>query len=185
MLIQKHYDDVRNQMLPGDVLAFGGKGRFSDLIKWVSNGVVSHVGIVINNVVAFNQVVESATINGFSGVSTNFVYKRILEYDGELWWFPLRDKVRRKLDIGAMQKFLLEQDGKHYDLRQAVVAGLGLIKNDENFDEFFCSEIVAAGLEAGGIVSLNASMIMPIDVCKLDIYSDDYYQIKGPEMEVL
>ena len=184
MLIQKHYDDIRDIILPGDVLAFSGKGKFSDLIKWATGSVVSHVGIVINNVVAFNQVVEAATINGFSGVSTNFLYKRILEYDGELWWLPLKPEVRKKLDIAAMQKFLLAQDGKKYDLPQAIAAGLALIKNEEDFSEMFCSEIVAAALEVGGIVSLNASEMTPIDVCKLDIYNSEYYQIKGEHLSI-
>ena len=34
------YRDVRHLMQPGDILAFGGKGNFSELIKWSTRSVV-------------------------------------------------------------------------------------------------------------------------------------------------
>jgi hypothetical protein len=48
------------------------------------------------------------------------------------------------------------------------------------FSQFFCSELAAAGLEAGGVIkSINASEVTPIDLCKFNLYQSDYYQIKG------
>ena len=36
----KRYSKVRNQMRPGDVIAFGGKGHFSEIIKFATRSVV-------------------------------------------------------------------------------------------------------------------------------------------------
>lgn len=57
--------------------------------------------------------------------------------------------------------------------------------NIEDFSTFFCSELVAAGLEAGGAIkSINASEVTPIDLCMFSLYQPDYYQIKGKISEI-
>ena len=43
------YKIVRKQMKPGDVIAFGGKGHFSEIIKWTTRGPVSHVGVILQS----------------------------------------------------------------------------------------------------------------------------------------
>ena len=69
------YSDARSMMKPGDVIAFGGKGHFSELIKFVSRADVSHVGVILQTRVVdddtgrfFNQIVESTSINNANGV---------------------------------------------------------------------------------------------------------------------
>ena len=50
----------------------------------------------------------------------------------------------------------------------------------EDFSKFFCSELVAAALEAAGAIpALNASEVTPKDLCAFSIFSDCYYQLKG------
>jgi len=47
-------------------------------------------------------------------------------------------------------------------------------------DLFFCSELVAAGLEKAGTVGkVNASEVTPIDLCRWNIYANTYFQLKG------
>jgi len=54
--------------------------------------------------------------------------------------------------------------------------------NIEDFSRLFCSELVAAALEASGAIShLNASEVTPIDLCQFAIYREDYYQLKGEQ----
>jgi cell wall-associated NlpC family hydrolase len=43
------YLDARNKMRPGDVIAFSGKGNFSEIIKWATRASVSHVGVVLQS----------------------------------------------------------------------------------------------------------------------------------------
>ena len=74
------YSKVRSEMQPGDVIAFGGKGQFSEIIKWATRSTVSHVGVIMQSKMfldggvqegIFNQIIESTSLNGFSGVTTN------------------------------------------------------------------------------------------------------------------
>ena len=52
--------------------------------------------------------------------------------------------------------------------------------NREDFSRFFCSELVAAGLEKAGTVgTVNASEVTPIDLCRWNIYATTYFQLKG------
>lgn len=72
---------------------------------------------------------------------------------------------------------------------QAVLDELGHVPligdvthSEEDFSALFCSEMAAAGLEAGGAIgSLNCSEVTPIDMFRFAIYQGTYYQIKGPK----
>ena len=44
---QANYDEVKEAMRPGDVVAFGGTKRLSELIKSVTRSQVSHVALVL------------------------------------------------------------------------------------------------------------------------------------------
>jgi hypothetical protein len=194
------YADARGQMQPGDIIAFGGKSHFSNLIKWATRSTVSHIGIVLQSKLLigndpqdgfFNQVIESTSLNGFSGVQISRLSDRIGTYDGEMWWLPLSETARARLDAKAFYSFLLHQERKPYDMAQAFGAGMdrldgtafgGLTEMDEDFSRFFCSELAAAGLEAGGVIDrVNASEVTPVDLCCFDIYQSRYYQMKGPK----
>jgi len=193
------YQVVRNEMKPGDIIAFSGKGQFSEIIKWATAASVSHVGIIMQSKLLiedqpqagfFNQIIESTSLNGFSGVSISRLSDRVATYGGEIWWLPLADSVRANLVFKDFYDFLLHQDHKPYDTAQAVKSALDTLDcvpivgrathNVEDFSRFFCSELAAAALEAGGAIgSLNASEVTPIDLCMFSIYQDDYFQLKG------
>lgn len=198
------YKNVREKMRPGDVIAFSGKGDFSEIIKWVTRAEVSHVGVVVQTMLVVNgkpegemqnQIIESTTTNGFSGVTLNWLSGRLDSYDGEVWWLPLRRNGPKPLDVGQFVKFLLGQVGRPYDLPQAIRSAMdqldsvplvrALTYNKEDFAKFFCSELVAAGLEAGGVVqNVNSSEVTPIDLCMFNIFEDDYCQLKGGRKDI-
>jgi hypothetical protein len=188
------YADVRNQMQPGDVIAFSGKGNVPEIIKSATCSNVSHLGVICQSKLIEgerqHQIMESTLLNGFLGVITSGLDDRIESYEGNVWWLPLSDSVRRKMDLEKFQIFLLEQEGKPYDVLQAIRSALDtqeehpllgrVTYNIEDFSRLFCSELVAAALEAGGAIShLNASEVTPIDLCRFCIYQPDYYQLKG------
>ena len=201
------YEKARPRMRPGDVIAFGGKGNFSEIIKLFTSSGVSHVGVILRTKVAddtedryFNQIIESTSLNGFNGVNISRFSQRLANYDGELWWLPLKKEIReaphdseRFFDSKKFFDFLFrqEREKKEYDLTQAIKSALdtldqlpfdmhGPAYNTEDFGKFFCSELVAAGLEAAGVVgSINASEVTPIDLCRWRIYKKTYYRLKG------
>lgn len=197
---QVSYTNARVNMKPGDVIAFGGKGQFSEIIKFATFSDVSHVGVILQTQVKddsdkhfFNQIIESTSLNGFNGVNISRFSDRINTYEGELWWLPLREDVREKLNTRKFYDFLFNQaqQRKPYDMPQAIKSALdtldnipfvghGSTYNKEDFSKFFCSELVAAGLEAGGAIhSINCSEVTPIDLCRWNIYSGTYFQLKG------
>lgn len=198
------YNNIRNQMRAGDVIAFSGKGDVSEIIKWATKSDVSHVGVILQSKLLidekpqagyFNQVIESTSLNGFSGVSISRLSDRLVNYDGEIWWLPLDDGIRDRMNLTAFYDFLLHQEHKEYDLPQAIKARFDLLdkmpflekitRNVEDFSRFFCSELVAAGLEeSGAIPRINASEVTPIDLCMFSIYQRDYYQIHGLLKEI-
>ncbi len=191
------YDDVRHHMRPGDVIAFAGEGPASEIIQRATRSNVSHVGVVLQPRPApgepqaeILQVIESTSLNGFTGVTISGLRERIQGYDGRVWWLPLRDSVRARMDWQRFHDFLLQQEGKPYDVPQAIKSGLDQLDDHavlerathavEDLTKFFCSELVAGALEAcGGITHLNASEVTPIDLCTFSIYEQDYYQLKG------
>ena len=194
------YQDARPRMKPGDVIAFGGKSHFSDLIKFATMSAVSHVGVILQTKAVeddeedrfFNLIIESTSLDDFSGVTTSRLSDRVRNYDGEVWWLPLNEELRdSKFNAKKFFDFLFRQDRKPYDLPQAIKSAIdvgdnlpfglhGPGYNREDFDRFFYSELVAAGLEAGGVVQdVNASEVTPIDLCRWRIYARHYYQLAG------
>lgn len=198
------YKDARSQMKAGDVIAFSGKGNFSEIIKWATRASVSHVGVILqsNLLIAgesqpgmFNQIIESTSLNGFSGVSISRLSDRLDTYEGEIWWLPLKKPIWEEMDKTKFYNFLIHQERKEYDMPQAVKSALDALdnipvlgratKNIEDFSRFFCSELVAAGLEsAGAIDHVNASEVTPIDLCSFALFEPDYYQLKGNRKEI-
>lgn len=198
------YQDARAQMKAGDIIAFSGKGNFSEIIKWATRAPVSHVGIILQSKLLidgdpqsgmFNQIIESTSLNGFSGVSISRLSDRIATYDGEIWWLPLSQSIWSAMNKQKFYDFLIHQEHKEYDMPQAIRSALDTLDrtpvigntthNVEDFSRFFCSELVAAGLEAAGaIAEVNASEVTPIDLCTFSIFVSDYYQLKGHRREI-
>lgn len=205
-MARKHanYHEIRDKMEPGDIVAFSGKGDFSEMIKWATRSDVSHIAVVMQTKLLiddkpqdgiFNEIIESTTLNGFSGVSVNRISGRIEQYDGDVWWLPLSKGVKKKLDRQKLFDFLLHQEGKPYDMPQAIKSALDALDrvpllerathNIEDFSKFFCSELAAAALEEAGVIKkINASEVTPIDLCMFNIYQKDYYQLKGVGQDI-
>ena len=183
------YQAAREHMMPGDVIAFGGSGAVSGTIKMLTRSTVSHVGIILQTQVRddhdpnryLNQIIEATG----DGVQIYSARKRVLDYHGDVWWLPL-DR-QKPFNQGQFYQYLLDQQGKEYDMKQAVQAGtdvfdslgsgaLGYAKED--LSRFFCSELVAEGLQRSGMlgqgVNINSSEVTPIDLCRWRIYKQDY-----------
>jgi len=189
------YADVREDMRPGDVIAFSGKSNVHELIKSAISSDVTHVAVVLSAPPPTEGkpppelcIIESASLYG--GVTINPLSERLASYEGIVWWLPLSEAVRARMDLQAFQDFLLQQEHKPYDVPQAIKSALDrldhgvgqLTHNVEDFAELFCSELIAAALEASGAIShLNASEVTPQDLCMFSIYQPDYYQLKGEE----
>lgn len=195
-LVQADYAGVRKRMQPGDVIAFSGKGDVSNIIKWATRSQVSHAACILQSKLLLggtpqagmlNQIIESTAP---LGVSISRLSERLAGYQGEAWWLPLSLEVRARMNGSKLFDWLLHQERRPYDWPQAIASGIDLfggaiIRAQEDFARFFCSELIAGALEAAGAVaSLNASEVTPADLCAFRIYASDYYQIKGVPKEI-
>ena len=206
-LVTQTYQQIRSQVRPGDIIAFGGKGNFSELIKWATRSTVSHVGIVLQSEIKgapgiseggyMNQIIESTTLNGKSGVIISRLSDRANTYDGELWWLSLAPQARARVDA-KMEEFYqwcLNQENKPYDVPQSILSALDALDklagsasptlNKEDFSAFFCSELAAGALEVtGALPPIIASEVTPIDLCSFSIFAKDYIQIRGKRKSI-
>ena len=132
------YQDARSKMKAGDVIAFSGKGNFSEIIKWATRAPVSHVGVILQSKLSidgdpqsgiFNQIIESKSLNGFSGVCISRLSDRLDTYDGEIWWLPLSQNIQRSMDKKKFYDFLIHQERKEYDMPQAIKSALGVCRS--------------------------------------------------------
>ena len=188
---QDTYGNIRQRMQPGDVIAFSGKKILSGAIKEITNSNVSHVGVVFQSQIIANGTPQPGILNQVaeataSGVQFTRLSGMLRNYEGQIWWLPLSDTARDNLDLETFHNFLLHYEGYPYDVQQAGILGLDkldpfeIIRNQEDFERLFCSELVAGALEAGGVIeTINASRVAPIDLCRFNIYADNYVQFSG------
>jgi len=208
MALQKQeYLSVRNEMQVGDIIAFAGDDFISGTIKLFTFSAVSHVAVVSRRTFYNDEyrieIIESGYHKGqngdFIGVKTELLSTRIDEYGasgGQVWWLPLSVNNRQRLSIDNNEskflQFLYEQNGKPYDLNDAIKAGIdildkaGITKAKENFNKLFCSELAAASLKQVAILpkTLNSSEVTPIDLCMFNLYENNYVQLVGKQKEI-
>ncbi len=188
-------------MNPGDVIAFGGNSRFSQMIRFASGSEVSHAAVISHGIDGENGpwIYESSTREGGAapaqGVAKNPLERVLSAYDGNIWWLPLRSGVPRQLpefDIASFQACLKSFEGVGFDIidgprsvvRDLIERTLGTPEDPivEDLDTFFCSELVSYALEKAGVLQrINSSKYSPKDLCGWRIYRDQCVLLKGDE----
>jgi hypothetical protein len=206
-MARREYHDVRNEMRTGDVIAFGGSSIISRLTKRVSGSNVSHVAIVVQTRLRDeegdrfdNLIIESTKRGGYFGVIVSPASEVIKRYVGDVWWLPLQQKPESR-NNADLADFLYRHpkdtsNRRVFDFFGGALALFDCLDNvegrlkgitytPEELSKFFCSELVAHGLEHAGILQVdNASEISPIDLCRLHIYKPEYFQLKGEPREI-
>lgn len=183
------YEKVRPDMKTGDVIAFSGKGGFSDIIKWRFKKPFSHVGIVLSvnmgsgmgrSVLMIESTMgtnlpDAMTKEVVKGVQIHWLSKVLERYNGKAWWVPLKEPLGIE-EERRMTSWLRETHNARvpYDLCQAIGAGINfwdaLLENDPDFSKLFCSELVTRALQIAGRVdeSVNPSETAPHEVLEFD-----------------
>lgn len=136
-----------------------GKDFGAKAIMWFSHAPYSHVDTVLPN-----EQLYGARSDKVGGQPPG-VYGRVPSY---VEGCPvLRIQVAMPPVMEAKYfDFILAQRGKPYD--SSAIWGFGFGRNWRDDDSWFCSELVAAGLEAsdyfGHPISLDANKITPADL---------------------
>lgn len=189
-----NYQNVRHLLRSGDVVLFAGAYAESKMIRFFSGGSASHAGIVLNtrfDKASGQKVVEVLEANHdeeypeLNGVVLSRLSDRIPFYKGDIWLLRLRDEFRELLDFEVFESFLVGEMGKEYDMATRwksaidILDSHGYSDNEEDLQQYFCSELVAAAFKkAGGLPQINPSEITPSDIYQWDIYEELFFQIK-------
>jgi hypothetical protein len=173
------YQDIRDHISNGDFFLFRGNRWWSRLIRWRTQSVFSHVGVAlwvhVGGLSPRLAILEALEPHGVR----LFPFSRYLEECSRqgvgVDWYKLD---RSSVNGQMVAAYALEQWGKPYAMRQLVFSfGLvgGLVRrllhlhvpviDGEGEEKFFCSELAAAAVEAGGYKpdSLDESLPAAID----------------------
>lgn len=202
------YHSHRGTILPGDLIAFSGRGRYSDIIRLATGSNVTHVGIVTHALVGgldyqTIEIFESVkhricpdTGRPIVGVIRSRLSDVIEHYDGEIWHLQLSRFARPLYNPFAAVELLMSLCGRPYDLPQAVLAGINRLTNNhdkalyavEDYSALFCAELAAGAYKAAGVLpdDLNASGLTPACLISIpDLFADTCHQLKGAPQNII
>jgi hypothetical protein len=168
------------QIKPGDVIGFSGRGLISSVIKvgtfaspWSG---ISHVGVVAQARGHGELVFESTSLDELPcsvsgvrgpGVQAHAISELVDSYDGAMYNYPLYRELYRH-ESSRLTSYLLQAIGRQYDKNGALHAGgmlyatVSAMKCGQDLAELFCSELVAAALSNIGVFeTTNASRWNP------------------------
>ncbi len=141
------------EFLPGDVLAFSGRGWISAAIELFTCSRYSHVGICAE---MDDRVllVESTTLDSepceitgkhVRGVQAHTPATRIAGYNGRIWLLRLTTPVA-PWESDLLSAWLRPRLGVSYDDRAAILSATRALKymTRQDFDRLFCAELTAA-----------------------------------------
>jgi hypothetical protein len=198
-MVSTSFAAIRDQVRIGDVLAFGGHGWMSGIIKKSGHGSpVSHAATIIEIDPAPVLVESTVRINFHPtyGVSTAPAEAIVDHYDGEVWLLPLSAAVRaNQFDSAAFTAYLESKIGGVFDvvggLRVIIdeflngMRELGIVELSARAEAFFCTELVAGALRAAGTAAgVDPEWVSPRDLCRWNIYTADYFHLKGEVLEI-
>ncbi|HZO37866.1 MAG TPA: YiiX/YebB-like N1pC/P60 family cysteine hydrolase [Methylomirabilota bacterium] len=177
------YNDMRPQLKTGDIVLFSGKSAVSNIIKLFSGGKWSHVGMVVI-MEEFDRMVllwESTTLSNIPDIETRTATKgvqlvpmsqRITTYEGEvtirLLNKAISDAMNQKLAEVRKELSRKPYERSQIELLKAAYDGIGGASSGEDLSSLFCSELVAEGYQAMGLLpefpaGLPSNEYAPID----------------------
>jgi len=156
----EQYEEIRPLLQTGDKVLFAGKGLVSLVIRIVSRGPYSHIGMIVK-LAGRLFVLESTSLRkGVKGVQLSLLSTRLAAYDGKVWIRRLYGIERVGLIVNTKETvdeltecFLREHRGKEYErsLFELALAALPG-RNKTDLSSLFCSELVAEWDIAAGVL---------------------------------
>jgi hypothetical protein len=132
------YEAVKDQMKTGDLLQWHSDSLIGWAIREKTGSNVNHSGLVIRL-----QEYEGLERRRFThealehGIVMNLLSRRLEQFDGEAWWYPLKDEWNEKRQ--AIGERALSFTGIPYDYPAIIEQLFGDVKADSA--QLFCSEM--------------------------------------------
>lgn len=185
------------KMKPGDLIGSRGVGLQSDIICRLTGSDLSHVAII--GVDDPSLLFESTTLTNLpdeqtslivKGVQLHAVEKRVENYDGDMYLYPLREPLsdeRRK----AMTDWLTHVHDERVPYHWTGIMGLGVelltglkLLGQSKFDQVFCSELATKALQVAGVIgeALNPAEQTPSMLVALNCFGPRVTLKKSPVM---
>ena len=146
------YDQVRQQILNGDILLYRGRSLASRVIRWATGSAYSHAGMAV----WWNErlmVLEAVS----KGVVVTPLSANVRGYQGDVEWFTSIDEIGPE-DRKRLVEIAQRELGKEYATWRAIWLGIRVLfgRTREKRDalrrerKLFCSLYVAAVYNAIG-----------------------------------
>ena len=162
-----NYADVRSDLKTGDLVLFSGRSFFSSVIKWAIGGKWSHVGVVVRSPKFPNRVLlweatrladlpDVETGRALPGVQLVYLSDRLARYHGQFKLRALDQSITPEMEA-ALAKRRGELSGRPYEQEKLELLGAALdgwfgALKQERLGSLFCSELVAEGYQAMGLL---------------------------------
>lgn len=157
------YNAVKNDMATGDLLQWKSNSLIGALIRWRTKAAVNHSSLVLRLAEYEGLERRRYTTEALEhGTVLNLLSRRIEQFDGELWWLPLKDDWNEKRQ-GIGEK-ALAMIGIPYDYGSIVRQIFGGVSTDAR--ALFCSEYAAIAY------GIEGSAPTPADMPGLGIFKD-------------
>lgn len=165
-----NYYEVRDKIKAGDLISFSNHSSIiSRLISLRTHSSHTHSAIVISKISpAGNRLIIAEALE--AGPRPGYLSKRVKEYKGSVWWFPLKntvDKQRRIAEEFVWDKLL---DYTRYDYRSIWRQLFSKVSADAR--ELFCSELVQMAFEKAGVIKALKKALNPGELVQLPIFDN-------------
>lgn len=161
------YQQYRAKIKPGDLISFAKHpSLISKIIAWRTGSKHTHSAIVIDLLEITGQrliVIESLE----GGPVPRYLSKRVTDYEGEIWHFPLKFVAQAQRDKAVQFTWEQSLTGIKYDYLSIVRQILRKVSTDAS--KLFCSELVQMAWEYAGIIdpkikkALNPGELVNLD----------------------
>jgi len=165
------YYKVRPLIKTGDHLGWKSNGIIGRLIRVFAPGPINHSEIVIK--IPFEGLDDRRFNIGAlgSGVSLHLLSRQLENYNGKVYWYPLKDEFDELRP--AIAAFILQKIDIKYDFYSLFKNAFGRVSTEAS--KLFCSEVcnwawASAGIDTG--FPLNGKAPTPADIDRFTIFKE-------------
>jgi hypothetical protein len=158
------YTDIKQQMKTGDLLLWRSNSLLGAAIRFFSKGTVNHASIVMCFPEYEGEECRRWTTEALEhGTVLNLLSRRLDDYDGQVWWYPLKDDWEQQRSIIGHRA--LEMIGIPYDYKSLFKNIVGKVSAEAR--RLFCSEYYYLSL------GLQGEAPTPADLPNLGIFKQE------------
>ncbi|MGV3586194.1 MAG: YiiX/YebB-like N1pC/P60 family cysteine hydrolase [Adhaeribacter sp.] len=152
----EYYILDESQLNIGDIILTSSSSKLSSIIRTVTRGEYSHVMLYVGGW----SCIDSTT----NGVNSHNILRILFSSKNDCKILRYRVPLSEN-EIKSIISFVRHKNGTSYSISEAVRAGIGTQKNNENLNRQFCSRLVAQAYTYAGLnIVKNSNYPSPEDI---------------------